>query len=316
MRVAVIATVVAFMAAAPAAAHVGVKSYSPKRGATVSRSLERVKVTFKGRITDGKLTVRNADGDKVSIGQGKVVNRKRAVRARPAGRPAEGHLQGLDERAAQRRPRHEQVLDLQAQVRNHTMKKTALAAVAAAALAVPAAASAHVTLQPREAAAGSFSKMDVRVPNERDNKGTIKVDVRFPDGFYFLSYQKVPGWKARVYREKLDRPVDLGGFEVDEQYTRIVWTARKPKRDRIAPGQFQDFPLSVRVPEGAAGSQLVLPRVPDLPARRARGLDGRAGQRLAGPARDAARRRGGLNEVCARVQSFLRNTTVKGGIYW
>ena len=82
--------------------------------------------------------------------------------------------------------------------------------------------------------------MDVRVPNERDNKGTIKVDVRFPDGFYFLSYQKVPGWKARVYKEKLDRPVDLGGFEVDEQYTRIVWTARKaearPHRAGPVPG--------------------------------------------------------------------------------
>ena len=92
------------------------------------------------------------------------------------------------------------------------MKKIAIAAVAAATLAVPAAASAHVTLQPREAASGSFSKMDVRVPNERDNKGTIKVDVRFPDGFYFLSYQKVPGWKARVFKEKLDQPVDLGGL--------------------------------------------------------------------------------------------------------
>jgi uncharacterized protein YcnI len=137
------------------------------------------------------------------------------------------------------------------------MKKIAVAAVAAAALAVPAAASAHVTLQPREATAGSFSKMDVRVPNERDNKGTIKVDVRFPDGFYFLSYQKVPGWKARVFKEKLDTPVNLDGFEVDEQFTRIVWRAKKPKRDRIAPGQFQDFPLSVRVPDGAAGSQLV-----------------------------------------------------------
>ena len=82
MRVAVVATILALAAAAPAAAHVGVKSYSPKRGATVARSLERVKVTFKGRVTDGKLTVRNADGDKVSIGEGKVVNRKRAVRAR------------------------------------------------------------------------------------------------------------------------------------------------------------------------------------------------------------------------------------------
>ena len=94
------------------------------------------------------------------------------------------------------------------------MKTIAVAAVAAAALAVPAAASAHVTLNPREATAGSFGKLDVRVPNERDNKGTIKVDVRLPDGLYFLSYQKVPGWKVRVYKEKLDQPVDLGGFSV------------------------------------------------------------------------------------------------------
>ena len=85
MRVAVIATILTLVAAAPAAAHVGVKSYSPKRGATVSRSLERVKVTFKGRITDGHLTVRNSDGAKVSVGQGKVVDGKRAVRARLKG---------------------------------------------------------------------------------------------------------------------------------------------------------------------------------------------------------------------------------------
>ena len=138
------------------------------------------------------------------------------------------------------------------------MNKTTFAAVAATAtLAFPAAAGAHVTLQPGSAPAGSFSKFDVRVPNERDDKGTIKVDVRFPDGFYFLSYQKVPGWKARVFKKKLDTPVDLGGFSVDERFTRVVWTARKPRRDRIAPGQFQDFPLSVRVPDGAAGTQLV-----------------------------------------------------------
>jgi methionine-rich copper-binding protein CopC len=82
MRVALIAALLALVAAAPAAAHVGVKSYSPKRGASVARTLERVKVTFKGRITDGRLTVRNADGDKVSVGQGKVVSDSRAVRAR------------------------------------------------------------------------------------------------------------------------------------------------------------------------------------------------------------------------------------------
>ena len=82
MRVAVVATALALLLAAPAAAHVGIKSYSPKRGATVARTLERVKVTFNGKITDAHLTVRNSSGTKVSIGRGKVVDGKRAVRAR------------------------------------------------------------------------------------------------------------------------------------------------------------------------------------------------------------------------------------------
>ena len=73
------------------------------------------------------------------------------------------------------------------------------AATAAAVLAAPAAAQAHVTVNPREVTAGAFQVMTVRVPNERDDKGTVKVDVRFPDGFYSLSYKKVPGWKVKIH---------------------------------------------------------------------------------------------------------------------
>ena len=90
MRLALATLAVALVAAAPAAAHVGVKSYSPKRGATVSRSLERVKVTFDGRIADGKLTVRNANGTKVSRGDGAVVRGDRVLRVRLKGGLARG----------------------------------------------------------------------------------------------------------------------------------------------------------------------------------------------------------------------------------
>ena len=48
---------------------------------------------------------------------------------------------------------------------------------AAGALAAPAAAQAHVTLQPKTAQAGSFTVLDVRVPNERNQTSTVKVDV-------------------------------------------------------------------------------------------------------------------------------------------
>jgi methionine-rich copper-binding protein CopC len=41
-----------------------------------------VKVTFKARIVDGRLTVRNSSGTKVSIGKGRVVDHDRVLRVR------------------------------------------------------------------------------------------------------------------------------------------------------------------------------------------------------------------------------------------
>jgi uncharacterized protein YcnI len=137
------------------------------------------------------------------------------------------------------------------------MKQSALAAtVAAAALAAPGAAQAHVTLNPREVTAGAFTVMNVRVPNERDDAGTVKVDVRFPDGFYSVLYKKVPGWKVRVVEEKLDTPVEREGLKITEQVARIVWTGNPRKGGIVRPGQFEEFPISTQVPQGEAGSFL------------------------------------------------------------
>lgn len=137
------------------------------------------------------------------------------------------------------------------------MKKSALAALTAAAvLAAPAVAQAHVTLNPREVTAGSFTVMNVRVPNERDDAGTVKFDVRFPDGFYSVLYKKVPGWKVRVFKEKLDQPVEREGLKITEQVSRIVWTGNPQKGGIVRPGQFEEFPISTQVPQGEAGSFL------------------------------------------------------------
>jgi uncharacterized protein YcnI len=122
----------------------------------------------------------------------------------------------------------------------------------AALLAMPAAAQAHVTVQPPTAAPGGFTRLDIRVPNERDDAATTSVDLQLPPGFISAAYEPVPGWKVRIVRSKLDEPVDAGeGFEVDEQISRITWGGGK-----IAPGQFQDFGLSVRIPEGKSGDKL------------------------------------------------------------
>ncbi|HEX5924150.1 MAG TPA: YcnI family protein [Baekduia sp.] len=135
------------------------------------------------------------------------------------------------------------------------MKRITLASVAAlSTLAVPAVAQAHVTVQPKTAAAGAYVVEDVRVPNETDNAITTKVAVQFPAGFAEASYQTVPGWSVKVVKEKLATPVKTDDGEVTEGVKTITWTATS-KADGIAPGQFQDFPLSVQIP-GKAGDTL------------------------------------------------------------
>jgi uncharacterized protein YcnI len=122
------------------------------------------------------------------------------------------------------------------------IRPRAVAAVAAAALAFPAAAAAHVTIQPNTAAAGGFTRVDVRVPNERDDAGTTKVRVQFPPGFEFVSYEPRAGWKVDVKKS---------GDAVSE----ITWTG-EGDQGVIAPGQFLDFGLSLKMPEGKAGDTL------------------------------------------------------------
>jgi uncharacterized protein YcnI len=136
------------------------------------------------------------------------------------------------------------------------MRRALPAAVAAIALAAPAAAGAHVTVQPKSAPAGGFARLDVRVPNERDNKGTIKVDVQMPPGVAFASYEPVPGWTTKVTTERLDQPIDVHGEEVTEQVARVTWTGNPRQGGIIEPGQFRDFGLSLRVPDGEPGSKL------------------------------------------------------------
>ena len=130
------------------------------------------------------------------------------------------------------------------------MLRTALMIGAAAMLVAPAAAQAHVTLQPNAAAAGGYTRLDVRVPNERDDASTTKVEVQFPDGFQSASYEPVPGWSAKVTTGKLETPIETDDGQVTEGVKTITWTA-EDEDDAIPPGAFQDFGLSVRIPDKA-----------------------------------------------------------------
>ena len=170
----------------------------------------------------------------------------------------------------------------------------ALMLVALAALIAVPAASAHVTLNPREWEAGGFARFSVRVPNERPDAATTEVTVQFPDNVISASFQPVPGWERTVTMVTLDTPIEGEDGEITEKIDSVTWSG-----GRIEPGEFQEFGVSFQVPEDAAGSSLVFPSHPDLRGRRGRPLDRRRGRptrpprrsRCSRPRRRAAARR-------------------------
>lgn len=117
-------------------------------------------------------------------------------------------------------------------------------------------ASAHVSVQPQgEAAKGGYATINFKVPNERDDASTTKVEVNFPAEHPLASVmpQPVPGWKVDVTKSKLAEPLKMHGSTITEAVSKVTWTATGGKTGPgIASGQFQQFPLSVgQLPEDA-----------------------------------------------------------------
>ncbi|MFJ9816017.1 YcnI family protein [Streptomyces sp. NPDC101151] len=121
-----------------------------------------------------------------------------------------------------------------------------------AVLALSAPAFAHVTVQPEgPAAKGGYAVVDFKVPNERDDASTTKLEVSLPADHPIASVrpQPVPGWNVTVTKSKLDKPLEMHGEKIDEAVTKVTWTA---DGKGIEPGFFQKFPLSLgALPEDA-----------------------------------------------------------------
>ena len=113
-----------------------------------------------------------------------------------------------------------------------------------AAVAFPAAAAAHVTLQPGEWEAGAFATMAVRVPNEADAAATTSVSMQFPEEVITARFQPHPLCEREVRMAPLDQPVE----DVTERVERVTWTCEPG----IRVGEFDEFGLSFQVPEDAA----------------------------------------------------------------
>jgi periplasmic copper chaperone A len=121
-----------------------------------------------------------------------------------------------------------------------------------AALVAPAAAVAHVTIQPGEWEPGAFARMVVRVPNERDDAETTAVTVQFPENVPSARFQTHPSCEREVQREPLAEPIE----DLTERIVSVTWTCNPA----IPADGFDEFGVSFRVPEDAAeGDEILFP---------------------------------------------------------
>lgn len=120
----------------------------------------------------------------------------------------------------------------------------ALTAVTTAVLGFAAPASAHVTVNPREATQGGYGRFAFRVPNESDSAATVKVEVVLPENAPVGSVSTMPvaGWTVAVEKRKVDPPVEVHGSQLSEVVARLTWTATA---GGVKPGEFQEFPVSM-----------------------------------------------------------------------
>jgi uncharacterized protein YcnI len=108
-------------------------------------------------------------------------------------------------------------------------------------IALAAPAWAHITVNADKPVKGGFTKLAFRVPSERDDSPTVKVEIAFPidHPLAFVSVKPLPGWTYTVEKTKLDKPIKSDDGEVTEAVSRIVWQGGE-----IKAGEFQEFEVS------------------------------------------------------------------------
>jgi uncharacterized protein YcnI len=94
----------------------------------------------------------------------------------------------------------------------------AVAAAAVAALAIPAAASAHAVVSPVVVEANELQFFTLSVPTEKEDATTTSIELTPPSGFTIDSFQPSPGWK---------RDVQSTGSGEEAAVTKVTWSGGK-----------------------------------------------------------------------------------------
>ncbi|MEW6124641.1 MAG: DUF1775 domain-containing protein [Pseudomonadota bacterium] len=128
-------------------------------------------------------------------------------------------------------------------------------AACAAALFIAAPAFAHVTLEQKEAASGSFYKGVLRVPHGCGDAATTAIKVSIPDGVVSVKPQPKAGWTLATETGPYDKAYDvLHGPPVKEGVRAVTWSGGS-----LANANYDEFVFIAYLAPDAAPKTLYFP---------------------------------------------------------
>ena len=120
----------------------------------------------------------------------------------------------------------------------------------------PAAALAHMIVDPAEAPAGDYFKAAFRVTHGCQGTPTVSVTIRIPDGVVGVKPQPKPGWIIEIKTRPVNPPIEIAhGFMLRETPTEITW-----RGGSLANAHFDEFVLTMRTPD-KPGTTLLFPTI-------------------------------------------------------
>jgi uncharacterized protein YcnI len=111
-------------------------------------------------------------------------------------------------------------------------------AIATAALAASTA-SAHITLENREATIGSSYKAVFVVPHGCAGSATVKIRVQIPEGVIGVKPMPKPGWNVEAIKGKYAGDYDFHGARLSEGVKEVVWSG-----GRLPDDNYDEFVIS------------------------------------------------------------------------
>jgi len=130
-----------------------------------------------------------------------------------------------------------------------------LSAAALALILGSAPALAHVTVSPKEAAAGGYVQAAFSVSHGCKGSATVAVRIKLPEGVLSVKPQMKPGWTVDIKTRKVEGGPLLHGKVVNETVDEVAWRGG-PLPDHL----YDSFGLQMKTPDGA-GQTLYFPVV-------------------------------------------------------